>query len=360
MNEITAKPARNAGIDLLRMVSMFLVALLHVLGQGGVLSHIPMNTPAYKVAWLLEVAGYCCVDVYALISGYVGFRSRFRYSQILLLWLRVVFYTLLITAVFAIVLPGTVSAETWLCAIFPVFKKQYWYFTAYFGMFFFIPCFNLIVEKLSRAQMRALLFAAAFLFSLMPALMRSGIFGQNPGDVLGTGSGYSLLWLALLYLAGAYLGKYDLPARVPGFVAWICFAACTLVAWLFKIDGNAFLVNYTSPTVLLAALALLAAFSRFSCGRAGKVISFCSALSFSVYLIHVHPLIWDALMYRRFVPLTDLPAPLLALAVLGSALGIFIVCSLIDLVREGLFRLLRLKERLSRLEEKCVGDLWRR
>ena len=34
---------RNLGIDLLRIVSMFMIVLLHVLGQGGILSPLSIH-----------------------------------------------------------------------------------------------------------------------------------------------------------------------------------------------------------------------------------------------------------------------------------------------------------------------------
>ena len=41
---------RNHGIDLLRMVSMFMVVVLHVLGQGGILAAL---LPRYGTAVLV-------------------------------------------------------------------------------------------------------------------------------------------------------------------------------------------------------------------------------------------------------------------------------------------------------------------
>ena len=44
---------RNLGLDLLRMVAMFMVAVLHVLGAGGVLNSATPLSPDYVTAWLL-------------------------------------------------------------------------------------------------------------------------------------------------------------------------------------------------------------------------------------------------------------------------------------------------------------------
>ena len=70
---------RNYGIDLLRIVSMFLVCILHVLGHGGILNNTTENTVNYNVAWIMNISAYCAVNCYALISGYVGIKSKFKF-----------------------------------------------------------------------------------------------------------------------------------------------------------------------------------------------------------------------------------------------------------------------------------------
>ena len=50
------KAARNTGLDLLRMVSMLMVAVLHILGQGGVMVRTGGNDPTYFTCYFLEAA----------------------------------------------------------------------------------------------------------------------------------------------------------------------------------------------------------------------------------------------------------------------------------------------------------------
>ena len=102
---------RNRGIDLLRMTAMWMVVILHILNKGGVLAAAAPLSAGQGTARLLETAAYCAVNCYGLISGYVGVQRRFRYSGALALWLRVAFYTLGITAVFACLMPGSVNGD---------------------------------------------------------------------------------------------------------------------------------------------------------------------------------------------------------------------------------------------------------
>ena len=98
---------------------MFLVPILHILGNGGVLANTPWMSSQYLAGWLLETVALCAVDCFALISGYVGSTAKFRWSRVGNLWLGIVFYTLLLTALFAVWMPEVVSKRTWFGAIFP-------------------------------------------------------------------------------------------------------------------------------------------------------------------------------------------------------------------------------------------------
>ena len=86
----------------------------------------------------------------------------------------------------------------------------------------------------------------------------------------------------------------------------------------------------------------------------GVFIESVSPLAFSVYLIHAHPLIWEHWLAGRFAFLADKPPILLASDVLGGAFAIYLVCSLADVLRAGLFRLFRVKA-FSRWAEEAVS-----
>ena len=355
-----AMEQRNRGIDLLRMTAMWMVVILHILNKGGVLAAAAPLSAGQGTARLLETAAYCAVNCYGLISGYVGVQRRFRYSGALALWLRVAFYTLGITAVFACLMPGSVNGDRVLRAFFPVLFRQYWYVTAYFGMCLFIPFFNLLLNRLSKGQLRLLALSIVLVFSVLPTLRQK--------DVFLTDNGYSVLWLSCLYLLGGVLRLCgSQTSRRPASRGAI-YAGCVLATWLVRLAGDrlwmartghlcdkVLLTAYTSPTVLLAAVALVLCFAELNIGpRFGRFIESVSPLAFSVYLIHAHPLIWEHWLAGRFAFLADKPPILLASGVLGGAFAIYAVCSLADVLRAGLFRLFRVKA-FSRWAEEAVS-----
>ena len=77
---------RNYGIDLLRIVTMFMIVNLHVFWYGGILKseNLYFLSAKYNIVWILEIICYVAVNCYALISGFVGIESRYKYSNIVL------------------------------------------------------------------------------------------------------------------------------------------------------------------------------------------------------------------------------------------------------------------------------------
>lgn len=355
------KRERNVGIDLLRIVSMMFVLTLHVLGHCGVLSGA-WQTGAfhYHTAYFLEIAAYCAVNCYALISGYVGIRSRYKYTNIIMLWLQVFFYMGLITLIFSFTHPELVQADQIWNVFFPAVKNQYWYFTAYFVMSFFIPVFNCAVEYLPRRQMGAIVWASFILFSVFPMFFKTELFGTPVGNVFYVAGGYNMMWLSVLYVMGAYISKYGCFSRVKARYCFLIYLLATAVTWFLKFHtkNGGVTVNYVSPTILIQAVALLVGFAQLNLRPVRRAIVFLAPGAFGVFLIHTHPLIWTTYMLKRYESFGAFPAWKMILAVLLAVLCLYLICTAIDLGRHYLFKLLRIRKGIEWLEKKVTKRLW--
>ena len=349
---------KNYGIDALRILSMFMVVILHILNVGGVLNAAGIFSIQYELAVLLNIATFCAVNVYALISGYVWVNAKYRFRNIIELWLQVLFYTVLITAIFWIFSPSSVSLKVLVKSVFPIMFNQYWYFSSYFALFLFIPLLNIIVEKTEKKQLLVFLGIILFFFSCVQTLFHSDAFCTNDG--------YSALWLMILYLVGGYIRKYEPGKNVKPAWFLIGYLVMICLTWLSKLCielltvkvlgrayGGNYLVRYISPTILMSAIFLVLFFSRLNISAfCKKAISLLAPMSFGVYLIHVHPLVFCDVLTDRFVGYAELPWILEVLAVLGTAAAIYIICSLVDFVRLQLFKLLRVRKNLDSLENR--------
>lgn len=358
---------RNYGIDLLRLVAMFMVCLLHVLGQGGVLAAVQRGTAAFGLAWLLEIAAYGAVDCFALVSGYVGIRARWRPRNIVVMWSGVVFWALSAELAYNAIHPGTYTTSDIIKCFFPVLMGSPWYFRSYAAMFPLIPLMNRAVESLDEHECKVALAVLFVCFSSMPLLA--------DGDLAGLAAGYDAFWLALLYLAGACLRKSDVldKATVPR-PKWI-YVACILLGWALYMVGVAsgggaegapemlarlyrwVSPNYISPLTVCGAVALLAAFARLELSSGQKkAIKFSAPAAFGVYIIHSQPCVWRHLAGSTAWVAT-LPVAVLPFVVVGLALAIFAACFALEKIRIWLFVRLRINAAFARIGDRIESKI---
>ena len=351
-------PGRILGLDLLRMLSMVMVIVLHLLAQGGILEAAAPKTAAWYALWGLECLCYCAVDCYGLLSGYLGGGRRRPYGKLAALWLEVLLYSLAYYAVFRCLYPAQVKTQALISALFPMLTRQYWYFTAYFGLTLLLPLLNAGLEKLADRRATGLFFLLLIVFSLLPTLICIDSWRMR--------GGYTLLWLLLLYLLGAlarksrFLGGLGvLPLLLTAAVCAGMTYAVQLRPVVFPDLGTLSLLNYTSPTVLGFAVCLLLLFGRIR-GRAGvgaKLVAGLSAASFGVYILHTNPLLWQLVFrYGCLGAWAELRLRRLLLLVPACALGVYLAFAAVDTLRALLFRLLRLQKGLEKLEDRLAGQ----
>lgn len=363
MSQISvAKRERNMGIDLLRIVSMIMVVTLHVLGHGGILKSAGSLTLNYEIVWAMEILCYCAVNCYALISGYVGVDSKFKLTNIALIWLQVVFYSVLLTVLCAYLSPDIYIDSVWK-AFLPVSNYTYWYFTAYFFAFFFTPFVNAALNNLSEKQLKLTGVLLFLIVSVLPMFVKNDIFYLN--------NGYSALWILIMYILGGIIKKTGFMHKVKWYALALIYLFACFATWaekyivdylkVNKIDTaytSSKLVSYTSVTVVLASVALVVLFSKVKAGKwSTKVISFFAALTFGVYLIHEMPLVRNMFLKNKLVEIASLDAWLMAVIIVAIVISIFLVCAGVEYIRGLLFKVLKIKQLLQFIETNTIGRI---
>ena len=340
---------RLVGLDALRILAMLMIPVLHLLGAGGFLSALSAGSRTWWAASLLNALCFCAVDCYGLISGYVSSGRPHPLARLRTLWLQVFFYSVTITAAFALVMPDALRLRDKIAPVIPVINGTYWYFTAFFGLSLLMPFLDDMLSALDRAKAHRLTLTLLLVFSVLASLA--------PEDILGTRAGYSLIWLVVLYLAGGCLRRFP-PERLPRpRLCVLGYLACCLVSLGGKYlterfalpVGGRFFQEYTALPVLFSAVFLLLAMRELHPPRLlSRLISFCAPLSFGVYLLHTHPLVWTWLLTGAAASLALRPGLLSLPGLLLMAAGIFLVGIFVDFLRERLFALLRLLYRRLR------------
>lgn len=344
---------RNYGIDLLRLVAMFFVVILHVLGQGGVLANA--ENFQYNLSWLLETVAYCAVDCYAIISGYVCYRekeNRYQYLKYITFWMPVFIYSFGITFCAFLLNPKSVGIVSLIKSALPVATGQYWYVCAYTALFFLIPWVNKMIRSLKRKELNRLVLILIGVFSGYSTF--SGVFG-DPFKLEG---GYSFIWLLIMYIIGAWIKKNNIDTKFRSYLWILLMTISVIIAWIYKIFGpiaNSIFISYISFTVVLEAVCLVVLFSRLKFNdKIILIIRKFSPAAFGVYLIHVQGIIWTRIISGSFSWIAKSTSWLLIPQVLGCALGIFLVCLIIESFRLMIFKALNINNFILNKAETII------
>ena len=148
--KVNQKRIRNYGIDLLKIVSMLMVVVLHILGQGGVLEATIPGTPRWAVAWLCEAVCYGAVNQFALASGYVGVTSSHKPSNTLSIWLQTFFWSFGIMLIGHCLMPSTYGVEVLIRAMAPISTGVYWYMSACMITMLIAPGIDVCLNQFDR------------------------------------------------------------------------------------------------------------------------------------------------------------------------------------------------------------------
>ena len=338
---------RNCAIDLLRIVSAVFIVMLHTLSQGGVLSSLGNLTFEAEAMWLFQIIFYCGVNVFALVSGYIGFGGRHKSNGIISLWFSLAFYSVLSVSLSVLFNFEEFSFMSLLKALIPVGNN--WYFNAYFALFFFMPLIDRVVDSVDRGLLKRAIVVCAILFMIVESVSSVKEFGVNVG--------YSAVWLSILYFIGAYMKKYNPFEKLGMSKCIVGLVVCVIITFVLRIaielvmlkvkgvaQGGTKFISYTSPLIVMQAVFVLEIFSRLKITKGVKFITFVSQTTFGVFIIHTSDFVYRYLLFGSlsFVAGHSL---LYALGVsIGCGMLIFAGSALIDITRAFLFKYLRISK----------------
>lgn len=295
--EMSSKPARQAGLEFLRCAAMLMVAALHYLGKGGLLT--PLEAPRFSgaevTAWLLECCCIVAVNVYMLLSGYFLCTSPFRLSRLIELVLQVWMYSVafgLLGALTGLMRETDFDTHFLLTLFFPISMNHYWFLSAYVFLYVLLPFVGTAVRQMDRRQLQGAVLLLLFVFSLEKSVL--------PVRLELDGRGYDCLWYLCVFVAGAYLRRFGVPFLKKKGRGAVLYAACVLLAF-----GGAFALRrvylttgslgrmlevcleYNHVLPFLGAAGLFAAFQKLRLsGRFGAFICRISPYTLGVYLLH--------------------------------------------------------------------------
>ena len=277
VNQLSRK-TRQSNIELLRIISMFLVLVVHAnfwaLGRPTSLD-MQMSPLASYTRFFIESLAIVCVNVFVLISGWFGIKpsvkgfSRFAFQCL---------FFLIGHYVVGLAIGASRLDIKGIAGCFCLLSNH-WFIKSYVGLYILAPILNSFVKVADKKQLKLLLIVF-FLYQTIYGWSGAAAFFVN---------GYSTMSFMGLYLLGRYLNLYGNTQSTPPYI-WICiYLTCGIVnTILAPVVPFMDLYAYLSPVVIIASVSLFLGFVNLKI-RPNKTINWIAASSFAIFLFHSNP-----------------------------------------------------------------------
>lgn len=286
---------RNLNIELVRILSMFLIILGHILG-----GFIPLGANGSDIFRGIFPAALCFylpfhINLFVLISGYFGIKSVRKATRL---------YTLLFSyllIVFLINLCGNFGQFDYWSLLLPISHNPWWFMRIYFLLVLVAP---LMIEPLLIHLSSKSLYALIGTFLIVDIYF--GFIWQEGSVHYG---GYSLIHFITIYLIGGLLRRKKSVFTLfwdgseKSLTASICFwlfamtlflkTICHYILKTCEIEDR--FMDYNNPFNIIAAVTLFLGILQLKPIKSKSVL-FVSSSVIGVYLLSEHPILRLELM----------------------------------------------------------------
>lgn len=313
---------------MLSIVAHHYVVNSGLLAADGVINSNP--TAIHSLVLLLVGAwGKIGINSFVLITGYFMCKSSISLKKFLKLFLEVMFYRIVISCVFWITGYSAFSIKELIKIFIPIKDISTSFTSAYLVFFLFISFLNKLIHSLNERQHICLLLLCGFLYTF-----------------LGTVPYFSVTfnyvsWFIVLYFISSYIRLY--PKKIYSNNAFWSIAlmivtvlcAASVICCAFVFNGNYYMFVTDSNTAL-AVIEAVCAFMVFNNLKIknSSIINTLASATFGVLLIHANSDTMRSWLWGDVLNVVGVHSQGNGyLHIVLSVLGVYFVCTAIDLVR---------------------------
>ncbi len=343
-NRLTPPGARETNFEAYRIILMLLVVMHHFVVNSGVMTAISYDLSARRALLYLTVGmwGQSALNGFVLISGFFMCNKNVTAGKYARLLAEIMFYRLAIAAVFWCTGYEPFTAKALITALLPVTNVKDSATQAVLVVYLCIPFLNRMLHALTKKQHLLLLLLAGFIFPFCSTFKFMTFAAE-----------YSP-WFCAVYCIGAFIGmhpgkmyrKRELWGLAMMFSMVISFASV-----LNCVNAkNSPYIYMNEPYKVLPLLNAVFSFLFFGGLKLpySRAINKVASAAFGVLLIHTAGAPMRRFLWTDLLKVSKgywLSAPLMLAHVAGCVLGVYIVCTVIDLLR-------------SRFLERPLFRLW--
>lgn len=334
--DINNKKERNSSIELFRIITMFFIVAHHYVVNSGLIDVIVQNGTMKKNSIFLLLFGWggkTGINCFVMITGYFMCKSNITVKKFLKLLLEIEFYKVIIYLIFLISGYSNFSIKVLIKTILPIYNIGTGFSNTYIVFFLFIPFLNILIKAINNKQHLSLIALCIIVFTIIPTFFKSNVVISY------------ISWFMVIYLIAAYIriypNKWTNSKKKCGFlmVISLILSWCSVIAgaWAAKNYGlNIWYYFVADSNKILALLTAVAAFCFFKNLKIKhyKFINTVAASAFGVLLIHANSDDMRKWLWQdTFNNVSQYDSSYLVLHAIGSVIIIYIVCTLIDIVR---------------------------
>lgn len=361
---------RNQNFELLRIISMFFIVLYHMLCHGEVINN-STNDGLKLVFTILIYITLVHVNSFVLLTGFFQSKTKFKQSKVWVLINSSLFYRIVIVILLSYLGIINLTNIQLLQETFILNLQEYWYIKIYLALYCLSPFINKLIENLDKTYYEKLLLVSFVVISIIPYLTGNKGFENN---------GYTLYNFIYLYLIGAYLRIYPLEKsylfkrcskQLFQIILIFLFFSCVILNYLIYQSSTSLLnINsiidevannligmsklYSNPITILQSIFFFLFFKTLT--LKGKWINKISKLTIGVYLIHDNNYVREQL-YNFLKINTKITSYKFILYILAMSLLVYISCSIIELIRQYIFKFIYNRKIAKKVRNKYYNFL---
>ncbi len=357
------KGARMTNIELLRILSMFLIVCHHYAVHGASSGGIKTLTADGFVLQALSLGGKLGVNCFVLITGYFSTGIKeIKWRSAAKLFIETSLFSLVINGLGMINGVIDFSVYKLIKYALPINFNEWWFATTYFVLLLLIPFLNAAINNISRKLHLQIIVTFFVLWSCFITFN------------FGTFDATNLTWFIYLYIVAAYIKKY--PSKIYDSAKYMAITVVATASFILVSVAVLDLVreNYpkvfdefkyywdftqfkaptffsktrTIPTVVLS-VSLFCLFKNLKIKQSQRINEIAGAM-FYVYLIH-DSTYGRRLAWKEFFKVKEyVKSPYSTVYALSVVVIVFVFCTLI-----GYAYSLTIRRGVDALVNKCAN-----
>lgn len=168
MNVKEKQSVRDSNYELMRIISMLMIVIWHILLHG--LVDVQSTGMLSFVIYFLEAILVVHVNSYMLVTGYYQCKKEFKRKKLIALNNQSWFYRVVIMLILCGYGIIEIGRKEFFQALFPLDYATYWFVQMYLFLYCFSPFLNRLIEKMSKKEFQILLMICLIVFSVLPTI----------------------------------------------------------------------------------------------------------------------------------------------------------------------------------------------